>query len=299
MIHKIKNAFENTALFLLNRSSCILWFLIYVFFSFLILDSFDFVPPKVAFAICFVLYIVSILIAALFGEKILKLIHNVRPVETKKEKDYLLPLFEAVYTDVKKKYRQVPKINPFIVDSLTVNAFAIGNHTIAITKGALNTFNEEELQGIIAHEIAHIHYGDTIVNMINQIGNGFFSVYILIVNIFFSVIDMFFHFDDPDLKHTGGLLRTLILFIRFALTVTVYVLLFIGNILLAGNNRRNELRADRFAYEVGHGRGLTDALYILQDMSLGEKLVFVERIQEHHPRVSMRIGRLEKLEGVQ
>lgn len=297
-MRKVKRALKNAALFILNRFSCVLWFLVYVFFSFLILNSFEFVPPEIALAICFVLYAVSVLIAALFGEKILKIVHNVRPPETKKEIDYLYPLFEAVYHDVKKKYPQIPKIKPFVVDSLAVNSFAIGNHTVAITKGALNTFSEEELQGIIAHEIAHIHYGDTTVNMINQIGNGFFSVYIVLVNLFFSVLDLFFHFDDPDLKHTGGLLRALVFFLRFALTVSVYILLFIGNILLAGHNRKNEFRADWFAHKVGHGRGLTDALYILQDMSLGEKLRFVERMQEHHPRVSMRIGKLEKLEGV-
>lgn len=285
--------------FLLKHITYIFWFCLYVLLSSLLLDSFDFISTGAAFAISLVLYSFSTLIATFIGEEILKLIHGVRPAETKTEKDYLFPIFEAVYEDAKSMYPNLPHIKPFIIDSLTVNAFAIGNHTIAVTKGALNTFSEEELEGVIAHEIAHIHYGDTKVKMLNQIGNGFFSLYIIIVNIVFSVIDLFFHFDDPDMKHTGGLLRAFILLIRLFLTVSVNLLLFVGNILLAGNSRKNELRADKFAHEIGHGKGLTDALYILQDMSLGDKLRFVERMQESHPRVSMRIGRLEKLEGVQ
>lgn len=290
---------QKTGRFLFKHITYIFWFCLYVLFSSLLLASFNFVSTGAAFAICIVLYLFSILIAAFLGEEILKLIHGVRPAETKTEKEYLFPIFEAVYADAKSMYPNLPKIKPFLVDRLTVNAFAIGSHTIAVTKGALNTFSQEELEGVIAHEIAHIHYGDTKVKMLNQIGNGFFSLYILVVNILFTVIDLFFHFDDPDMKHAGGLLRALVLLIRFSLTVTVYILLFVGNLLLAGNSRKNELRADKFAYEIGHGKGLTDALYILQDMSLGDKLRFVERMQESHPRVSMRIGLLEQLEGVQ
>lgn len=39
--------------------------------------------------------------------------------------------------------------------------------------------------------------------------------------------------------------------------------------------------------------------FLTSRISLGDKLRFVERIQESHPRVSMRIGLLEQLEGVQ
>ena len=74
----------------------------------------------------------------------------------------------------------------YILDSNILNAFACGtsekNAKIVVSKGLLKTLNRDELQGVIAHEIAHIVNRDTcyllyasiIVNIIANISNGFF-----------------------------------------------------------------------------------------------------------------------------
>ena len=74
------------------------------------------------------------------------------------------------------------------------------------------------------------------------------------------------------------------------------VTLFLGNVLLSGNERKNELRADRFAHSIGHDEGLKNALYLLQKMSLGENMRFIDRMQQNHPRISKRIEKLEELQ---
>ena len=71
---------------------------------------------------------------------------------------------------------------------------------------------------------------------------------------------------------------------------------WVGNIILSFNSRANEFRADSFAFELGYGNQLADALYIIQKMSLGQKMKVVKRMQSSHPRTSTRIGRLEALE---
>ena len=285
------------AVFYLSHQTYILWFLLYFTGSFLILSSNRFIDYEEAFITCVVLYTISIAVALTCGEFVQKLLNGVRPPETSREKDYLLPLFNDVYEDAKELYSDLPRIKIFIIDNLSVNAFALGTHTVAVTQGAINTFSIEELQGIIAHEIAHIYYGDTKSKMLNEIGNGLFSIYVLFVDLFLKVLDLFFiDLDAPDTKDTSTLFRALFLCLRLIINLSVMVTLFLGNVLLSGNERKNELRADRFAHSIGHDEGLKNALYLLQKMSLGENMRFIDRMQQNHPRISKRIETLELLQ---
>lgn len=288
---------KKLALFCLSHWTYIVWFLLYFICSFLMLSSNRFIDYGEAFITCVVLYTISIAVALTCGEFVQKPLNGVRPPETSREKDYLLPLFNDVYEDAKELYSDLPRIKIFIIDNLSVNAFALGTHTVAVTQGAINTFSIEELQGIIAHEIAHIYYGDTKSKMLNEIGNGLFSIYVLFVDLFLKVLDLFFiDLDDPDTKDTSTLFRALFLCLRLIINLSVMVTLFLGNVLLSGNERKNELRADRFAHSIGHDEGLKNALYLLQKMSLGENMRFIDRMQQNHPRISKRIETLELLQ---
>ena len=285
------------AVFSLSHWTYILWFLLYFTGSFLILSSNRFIDYEEAFITCVVLYTLSIATALIFGEQIQKLLNGVRPPETSREKEYLLPLFDSVYEDAKVLYPDLPRIKIFIVDSLSINACAIGKHTIAVTQGAIDTFSSEELKAVIAHEFSHIYNRDTHMKMLNRVGNGLFSIYILFVDLFLKIFSLFFiDLDDPDTKHASGLFQALFLCLRFVLNLSVIVTLFAGNVLLSGNERKNELRADKFAHSIGHDEGLKNALYLLQKMSLGENMRFIDRMQQNHPRISKRIETLELLQ---
>ncbi len=56
-----------------------------------------------------------------------------------------------------------PKIN--IVDDAQLNAFASGinrqSYTVTVTRGLLDTLTDEELEGVIGHELTHIRHRDT------------------------------------------------------------------------------------------------------------------------------------------
>ncbi len=294
----IYKSLRKTAIFLKENPAYVIWFLFYFTFAYLtlVLES-KRISNITAFFICLVFYSLSLFIALKFGEPILKYIYGVRPIETKEEKEYLLPLFEAVKEDVMKKYPDTPNVDLYIIDKLSANACAIGKHTIAVTKGAINIFSEEELQGIILHEFAHIYYNNTTAEILNKIGNGFFSVYIIVANLFFKILDLLFtDLDDPDTKHTSVLFRALFAFMRFSINLSIHILLLIGNVILSGNSRKSELRADSFAYKIGYGENLKNALYLIQKMSFGADMKLIEKIQQNHPRISMRIARLEALQ---
>ena len=110
-----------------------------------------------SFGITFLIYAVSITIALCpIGELILRIVEGARKIQTKEEKDYLLPLFDEVYENAKKENSKLSDgIKLYITDDMFPNAFAMGRKTIAVTKGAIETFNQEELKGVIAHEFGH------------------------------------------------------------------------------------------------------------------------------------------------
>jgi Zn-dependent protease with chaperone function len=63
---------------------------------------------------------------------------------------------------------RVPKV--FVMrDEAAINAFAAGTEAsaavVAVTRGALETLNRDELQGVVAHEFSHILHGDMRLNL--------------------------------------------------------------------------------------------------------------------------------------
>ncbi len=107
-----------------------------------------------------------------------------------REIDYLVPLYEEVYTEAKEQYSYLPEIKIYTIDSLVVNAFAIGRHTIAVTRGAMETFYRDELKAVISHEIGHILYGHTTALILNVIGNGVFSVFVIVAKCVLSILGL-------------------------------------------------------------------------------------------------------------
>ncbi|GAB7092260.1 zinc metalloprotease HtpX [Halorubrum luteum] len=61
----------------------------------------------------------------------------------------------------------LPKPKVAVADTQVPNAFATGrnqkNATVAVTTGILRTLNDEELEGVLAHELAHIKNRDVMV----------------------------------------------------------------------------------------------------------------------------------------
>lgn len=65
----------------------------------------------------------------------------------------------------------IPKPRIYIVPSPSPNAFATGRNpshsAVAVTEGILRLLSREELEGVLAHEIAHIKNRDTLISTIS------------------------------------------------------------------------------------------------------------------------------------
>ncbi|NLI62039.1 MAG: zinc metalloprotease HtpX [Methanosarcinaceae archaeon] len=97
-----------------------------------------------------------------FSDKIALAQYNAQPVGV------FSPLYKKV--EYLSKRADLPTPGVYIVESSTPNAFATGrnpsNSAVAVTTGLLNLLNEDELEGVLAHELAHIKNRDVLISTI-------------------------------------------------------------------------------------------------------------------------------------
>ena len=278
--------------FLESNYLYLLWFIVYFTIAWLMfgadLPSFIFVS---------IIYGISITIAlSPIGEFILRTIENCREPVTQQEKDYLLPMFEEVYENAKEVYPELNNsIKIYINDEMHVNAYAIGRKTIAITAGALATFSAEELKGIIAHEFGHLMHGHTKALLLSVIGNLIFSILILFFRLMFWIVQIITQIASY-FSWLGVIFAIMNFMASWTVEIAVFLFMNLSQIILSLNSRTNEYQADTFAYEIGYGRELTDALYLIQKISMNAKLTLTQRLKASHPHTAKRIENLEQLE---
>src|SRR5919205_3996460 len=99
-----------------------------------------------------------------FSDKIALAMYRAKPA-TREE----LP---RVYNVVERLTQRVglpmPKI--FVIPTDSPNAFATGRNpshaSVAVTQGILNLLNDEELEGVLAHELGHVRNRDILISSI-------------------------------------------------------------------------------------------------------------------------------------
>ena len=279
--------------FLRSNWSYVLWFIIYFGIAWAILGG-----NLNSFIIVSLIYGVSISVAlSPIGETILQATEDLREPATEEEINYLLPMFEEVYEYAKEENPNLnDDIKLYIMDTMHVNAYAIGRKTVAVTRGAIATFSADQLKGIIAHELGHITHGHTKALLLSFIGNFFFAIIVWILRLLFSLAQTISNMVART--NVMGISFSLITYVfRLGLDLSVFVFINLSEMVLASNSRTNEIQADIFAYEIGYGRELMSGMYILQKLDMNAKLTLTERLKASHPHMAYRIANLENLEN--
>jgi len=111
--------------------------------------------------VAFMFAIVMNFITYWFSDKIVLMMYKAQPA-----KEEEVPAVYRIVRDIAAKAKlPMPKI--YIIPIQTPNAFATGrgpNHAVvAVTDGILRLLNEEELEGVLAHEMAHVKNRDILI----------------------------------------------------------------------------------------------------------------------------------------
>src|SRR4249919_695217 len=158
----------------------------------------------------------------------------------------------------------VPQI--FVLDEEeAINAFAAGyspsDAAVTVTRGALNTLNRDELQGVIAHEFSHVLNGDMRLNI--RLMGVLFGILMLAI-IGRKVLELGRGRD----KNAGAILVAALIAM-----IVGYIGLFFGRLIKAGVSRSRERLADASAVQfTRQTSGLAGALKKIGGIDEGSKL---------------------------
>ena len=183
-----------------------------------------------------------------FSDKLVLAIYRAKPVT---EKEY--PKLYKIVREVS-QLAKIPMPKVYIVPGNWSNAFATGrnyNHAaVACTQGILELLNDDELKGVIAHEISHIKNRDTLIQAVAATIAGVIS-YIAMMARYAAI----FSGSNRDRKGGSGL----------ELLVLAILTPIIATLIRLAISRSREYLADESAAKTLHsGLGLASALEKLE-----------------------------------
>lgn len=153
-----------------------------------------------------------------------------------------------------------------IYDSPDINAFATGptksRSLVAVSSGLLRNMNQDQIEGVLAHEVAHIQNGDMVTMTLLQ---GIINAFVM----FIARVAAFFigqTIKNDDARYWA----------QFAITIVLEIALsLLGMIALSYFSRQREFRADAGAARLAGREKMVGALEVLQ-RAFG-------RIETHEP----------------
>ncbi len=204
-------------------------------------------------------------------------------------------LHQTVAELARKAELPMPEVG--IYDSPEVNAFATGpskrSSLVAVSSGLMRSMRREEIEGVLAHEVAHIQNGDMVtMTMIQGVVNAF--------SIFFSrvIANIVRQLVDERISGVVFFVATIVFDIVFS---------FLGMFVVAWFSRAREFRADAGAavlstrhnmiaalQRLAANKGLVDESQPqLATMKINGGKGFMSLISTHPP-IEERIAALER-----
>ncbi len=201
----------------------------------------------------------------------------------------------------------IPTPKMYVIDTPALNAFATGRSpedgAVVLTTGLIKTLNRQELEGVIAHELAHIRNYDIRVMMVAAVITG-----ILLFLSQFLLRSMFF----SGGRSRGGKGQVILLLVAIVLAILSPI---IAEMIRLGISRKREYAADAGAAVITrYPPGLAGALRkIANDPKPAERIAnqatnhlfisnperkktgFWARMFSTHPPIEERIKRLEMM----
>jgi heat shock protein HtpX len=197
--------------------------------------------------IALVIAVLMNFVSYFFSDKIALKTSGAQPVS----REELPRLYQVMEGLAAKAHIPVPKL--YVVPDAAPNAFATGrspNHaSVAVTQGLLQIMNDDELEGVIAHELSHVRNYDILTSSIAATIAGAIT-YMAQMGQWAMLFGGFGGNRDDD-RRGGGLSALLMIFL--APFAALLLQLFLS--------RTREYAADETGVRmVGHSQGLISAL---------------------------------------
>jgi heat shock protein HtpX len=130
-----------------------------------------------------------------YSDKIALAMYRAQPVT----REQLPRAYEAVERLTQKIGIPMPKI--YVIPTESPNAFATGRNpshaSVAVTHGILELLNDEELEGVLAHELGHVNNRDILISSIAATLAGAIT--------YLARFGMFFGGGDRERREGGGI----------------------------------------------------------------------------------------------
>lgn len=203
----------------------------------------------------------------------------------------------------------VPMPRVMVLETDALNAFATGNRvgsgTIAVTRGLIDTLNRDELQGVVAHEMAHLANLDTRYMVVVGVTVGLIA---LVCDMLLRTMAWGGGGRSSDKKSSGGGLLIIVLIV-----VAIFAPLAAKAVQMAVSRQREYLADATSVQFTRNPNGLISALGKLADKAAPfpgvsratQHLFIVNPVQTFtsktpallatHPDIEDRIARLRNL----
>lgn len=193
---------------------------------------------KTSIIIAMIFAIVSTWGSYYYSDKIVLSLNKARPA-TKEENQKLVNILDALVVSSGLQY--TPKL--YIVEDSQPNAFATGrnpeNAVICVTTGLLDKLSYYELEGVIAHEMAHIKNYDIRLSAVVSVMVGF----VVILSDWFTRISFYGGSRRRDDDDNGN---PILMFIGFNFLILAPIF---GQLMQLALSRKREFLADATAIE--------------------------------------------------
>ena len=185
-----------------------------------------------------------------------------------------------------------------VYESNSPNAFATGptksSSLVAVSTGLLSSMSRDELEGVLAHEVAHIANGDMVTMTLLQ---GIINAFVMAISRIIA-----YAIASRNSKNSSAAVNSLVIIV---LQITLSLL---GSVVICWFSRKREFRADQGSAELASRQKMIAALKALQRtidipepkkrpsfaaLQISSKGSFINLFRTH-PELSDRIKALEE-----